>query len=74
MIQTIQDNNGIATGVFIPIENWNLIVQQYPNIKNTSDELLPWQKKIIDDRLLDMHNNHKLKPIAEFYTFLDAEL
>ncbi len=32
--QIIQDHNGIPTGVFIPIEDWERIKELYPNIEH----------------------------------------
>ena len=33
--QIIQDHNGLPTGVFIPIEDWEIIKNEYPNIEST---------------------------------------
>lgn len=49
--QVIQDHNGTPTGVFIPIQDWEKIKKQYPDIdaENTF-ELSDKQKKILDSQ------------------------
>jgi hypothetical protein len=41
--QVIRDSNGKNTGVFITMEEWNLIESTYPDINNLSKELPQWQ-------------------------------
>jgi hypothetical protein len=72
--QTIQDNNGVPTGVFIPMENWNRIKKQYPDIEKTENDLPQWQKDILDLRLVDLDNPLKIKPIQGLYDILDQEI
>jgi hypothetical protein len=72
--QTIKDYNGVATGVFIPIESWNRIKQQYPDIENTENDLPQWQKDILDNRLAAIDNPNKIKPVQELYYILDQEI
>ncbi len=52
--QIIQDHNGIPTGVFIPIQDWEAIKKKYPDIDDgslTEDfALSEEQKKILDSQ------------------------
>ena len=50
-LQLIQDSKGKNTGVFIPIEDWTKIKNQYPDIENSDSDLLSWEKELIDLRL-----------------------
>lgn len=60
-LQYIHDNRGNTTGVFIPIEEWNLLKIKYTDLQKEEDndllELAAWQKQIIDERLVDYNNN-----------------
>lgn len=71
--QILQDYNGLPTGVFIPIEDWENIKKHYPTIENIDQELLQWQKDILDIRLADLNNPDKLESIDELFKVLDAE-
>ncbi|MFA7444984.1 MAG: addiction module component CHP02574 family protein [Flavobacteriaceae bacterium] len=72
--QVIQDHNGKPTGIFIPIEDWENIKKNYPDIENTNDEFPQWQKDILDLRLADLNNPEKIKPIENLFEVLDQEL
>jgi hypothetical protein len=49
--QIIQDHNGIPTGVFIPIKEWEKLKEQYPEIdKNNTFELSDEQKQILESQ------------------------
>lgn len=62
-LQVIQDGQGKNTGVFIPIEDWTLIKNQYPDIENADEKLPPWEKDLIDERLDAIGKNpERLKP------------
>ncbi len=56
-LQVLQDGQGKDTGVFIPMEDWALIKNQYPDIENTHTDLATWEKDLIDARLdeIDQH-------------------
>lgn len=71
--QIIQDHNGQPTGVFIPIEDWENIKKNYPDIENIDDELPQWQKDALDMRLADLNNPNQLEPIDELFKTLDFE-
>lgn len=57
--QYIHDNKGKATGVFIPIADWNKLKKKYNDLEaEESDfQLLDWHKKLIDERLEDLKKN-----------------
>lgn len=72
-LQFIHDNNGNTTGVFIPIDDWQLLKTKYVDLQKEEVEnvleLADWQKKVIDERLDDYHNN-KLN-VVNFDSTLD---
>jgi len=62
--QILKDQQGTPMGVFIPIQSWNNIIFQYPDIETLDTELPQWEKDFIDKRL-DMAQRHpeRLKPV-----------
>jgi hypothetical protein len=72
--QIIQDHNGLPTGVFIPIEDWENIKKSYPSIEKVDEDLPQWQKDIIDARLADLNNPDKFKSIEHLFDVLDEEV
>jgi hypothetical protein len=60
-LQFIHDNKGNTTGVFIPIDDWQLLKDKYTDLQmeevQNNTELTTWQKEIIHDRLKDYYNN-----------------
>jgi hypothetical protein len=73
--QIIKDGNGENAGVFIPMEDWNLIESTYPDINNLSTELPEWQKEIIDVRLAAIAKNpERLKPIEKLFEIMNKDL
>jgi hypothetical protein len=73
--QTIQDYNGVPTGVFIPMENWNRIKKQYPDIESIDNGLPQWEKDLIDSRLSAIAKNpERLRPIEEFFEELNRKI
>ena len=69
--QILKDQQGIPMGVFIPIQSWNNIIFQYPDIENLDADLPQWEKNFIDKRL-DMAKQHpeRLKPIEMLFETL----
>jgi hypothetical protein len=59
-LQVIQDGHGKKTGVFIPMEDWTLIKNQYPDIENADLDLQQWEKDLIDTRLDAIAKNPEL--------------
>lgn len=59
-LQFIKDTKGNTTGVFIPIEDWQLLKSKHGDLQQeeaNSMELADWQKKILDERLDDYYQN-----------------
>ena len=56
-LQVLQDSSGNQIGVYVPMEDWTLIKQHYPDIEEISNEIPDWQKEIIDARLDDYYKN-----------------
>jgi hypothetical protein len=62
--QVIQDHNGIPTGVFIPIKDWEKMKTQYPEIEFLDEDIPQWEKDFIDKRLEAIAKNpERLQPI-----------
>ena len=70
--QVIQDFNGLPTGVFIPIQDWENIKKQYPNIEQLdfNNDIPQWHKDILDNRLQDYLENPN--DVMDFDTFCDG--
>jgi hypothetical protein len=60
-LQFIHDNNGNTTGVYIPIDDWQTLKVKYKELESeelkNGEELLSWQKDIIDVRLNEYYNS-----------------
>lgn len=56
-LKVIQDGKGNNTGIFIPIEDWALIKNQYPDMENADTDISQWEKDFIDSRLDAINNN-----------------
>lgn len=69
--QIIQDSKGLPAGVFIPIQDWENIKMNYPDIENLNEELPQWQKDILDSRLADMNEPDQLESIEALFKILD---
>ena len=73
-LQIIQGGNGKPAGVFIPMNDWDVIKTNYPDIENVDSEIPDWQKQLLDKRLETIANNsNSIKPIEELFTELDSE-
>ena len=69
--QIVKDQQGIPTGVFIPIKSWNNLIFQYPDIEILDTNLPQWEKDFIDKRLdMVQHNPERLKPIEMLFNIL----
>lgn len=74
-LQVIRDGNGKDTGVFIPIEDWTLIKNNYPDIEQIDAGIPQWEKEIIDNRLDAITQNPKrLRPINELLEELNRTI
>ena len=57
-LQFIHDNKGKTTGLFIPIEEWNVLKSKYSDIEDEVVSTIPeWQKEIVIKRLNDYKQN-----------------
>lgn len=73
--QLVQDHNGKPTGVFIPIQDWELIKSQYPDIDKIDNDLPEWEKGIIDERLNKIAKNPEvLRPIDKLFKELNRKI
>lgn len=72
-LQFIRDNKGNTTGVFIPIEDWQMLKEKYIGLENVegqnSYDLAPWQTQILEERLSDYYKNPE--DVADFDQTLD---
>lgn len=72
-LQFIQDTKGNTTGVFIPIEEWQILKSKYADLQideiENNSELSSWQKEIIDVRLNDYYKNPN--DVDDFSKLLD---
>jgi hypothetical protein len=70
-VQYLSNKNGQVTAVQIPINEWELIKDKYPDID--SDISLPeWQKELIDKRLASIKKNpERVKSIEGLIKELD---
>lgn len=72
-LQFIHDNKGNTTGVFIPIEEWQILKSKYSDLQKEEAEnvveLATWLKQIIDERLNDYYKNNM--DVADFDKTID---
>ncbi len=73
--QIIQDHNGLPTGVFIPMEDWDNLKKRYPDIEEIANDIPDWQKEIISERLESIAKNpERIKPIQGLFDALDKKV
>ena len=74
-IQILQDNLGNQTGVYVPLNDWNLIKQQYPDIETIEEDLPQWEIDLIDSRLsIIKQNPERLQPIESLFAELKRNI
>ena len=74
-IQILQDNLGNQTGVYVPLNDWNLIKQQYPDIETIEEDLPQWEIDLIDSRLsLIEQFPERLQPIESLFAELKRNI
>jgi hypothetical protein len=56
-LQYISDSKGKTTGVFIPINEWNILKSKYKGIEQEDIDLPEWQKEMVRQRLDDYRKN-----------------
>jgi len=52
-LQYILDSTGEATGVFIPINEWNELKRKYRGIEQEEKNIPEWHKNLVRERLED---------------------
>lgn len=74
-LQVLKDNSGNQTGVYVPMEDWELIKTNYPDIENLKHNLPQWEKDLIDDRLDAIAKNpERLRPGSELLKELKRKI
>ena len=69
--QILKDTQGIPMGVFIPMQTWEYLVLQYPEIETLEEEVPQWERDFIDKRLfLAQSQPERLKPIKNLFDIL----
>lgn len=59
-LQYISDSTGKTTGVFIPIDEWNILKNKYEGIDQEELDVPTWQKEQVMKCLKDYHANPSL--------------
>lgn len=74
-LQILKDNLGNQTGVFVPMEDWKIIKNNYPDIETIDSDLSQAEKDFIDARL-DIANKYpeRLNPINELFYELNKKI
>lgn len=74
-IQYISDSTGQPMGVFIPIEEWNLLKNKFQGIEEENIGVPDWQIDLVKERLED-YKNDPGSPVDydNFLNDLDKEL
>jgi hypothetical protein len=68
--QFTYDNKGNAVGVFLPIEDWNNLKKNLPEV----DELPQWQKDILDQRMMLIQQDQgNAIPLEDFFAEMEKE-
>lgn len=74
-LQVLQDNLGNEMGVYLPMEDWTLIKNNYPDIEIVGQDLPQGEKDLIDKRLNAIQINPKrLRPINEHFEEFNCKI
>ncbi len=74
-LQYISDSNGVPTGVFIPMNDWNKLKEKYNDIETELNDIPEWHKAELDKRLADHRNNpDQVLDFNEAMNDIDKEL
>lgn len=74
-LQVIQDGYGKEAGVFIPMKDWLLIKNYYPDIETIDHDIQKWEKGLIDQRLDAIAKNpERLRPGNELLEELKRKI
>ena len=66
--QILKDKDGVSMGVFIPINDWEQLKRNYPDVEEITGDLPQWEKDFIDARL-EIANKHpeRLHPLNQLF-------
>jgi hypothetical protein len=66
--QILKDKDGVSMGVFIPINDWEQVKRNYPDVEEITGDLPQWEKDFIDARL-EIANKHpeRLHPLNQLF-------
>jgi hypothetical protein len=56
-LQYISDDKGQTTGVFIPINEWNKLINKFKDIGQEEFNIPEWQKDLVLNRLEEHRKN-----------------
>ena len=71
LAQILKNQEGTPMGVFIPMQVWENVKRQYPDIERLDADVPQWEKDFIDSRLEMIQRNPKrLKPIETLFEML----
>lgn len=66
--QILKDKDGVSMGVFIPINDWEQVKRNYPDVEEITGDFPQWEKDFIDARL-ETANKHpeRLHPLDQLF-------
>ncbi len=75
ILQIIQDSNGAATGVFIPMDKWVLIKSSYPNVDKIDEDVTQQMIRAADELYDDYNPDKELTHFTQldFENFYEAK-
>jgi hypothetical protein len=56
-LQYISDSNGKTTGVFIPINEWNMLKSKFEGLENEIIDIPEWQINEVRERVAEYKKN-----------------
>jgi hypothetical protein len=65
--QILKDQQGAPMGVFIPMQAWERVKFQYPDIEYMDMDLPQWEKEFIDRRLKMARHPDRLQAIETLF-------
>jgi len=71
-LQYLSDEKGQIVAVQVPIKDWEILRNKYPEIETPVSDLPDWQKELIDSRLKAIEENPgRVLPIDSLLAELD---
>lgn len=71
-IQYLSNEHGQITAVQLPIEEWEKIINLYPEVESIDSSLPEWHKEVLDTRLQSLsENRNKTAPLSALIKELD---